>query len=66
MCMPISKLTAKKILKSAGGERISDSAAAELTEMLNTYAYSIAKKAVKLAKHAKRRTVKKADVDLAK
>ncbi len=64
--MTISKLAAKKILKSVGGARISESAAAELCETLNAYAYSIAKKAVKLAKHAKRKTVKKADIDLAK
>ena len=64
--MTISKLTAKKILKSVGGDRIGDSAAVELAETLNAYAYSIAKKAVKLAKHAKRKTVKKADVELAR
>lgn len=64
--MTISRMTAKKILKSVGGDRISESAAEELASTLNAYAYSIAKKAVKLAKHAKRKTVKKADVDLAK
>ncbi len=64
--MSISKMTAKKILKSVGGDRISDSAATELAETLNAYAYSIAKKAVKLAKHARRKTVKKADVELAR
>ena len=64
--MTISKQTAKRILKSAGADRISDSAATELSETLNAFAYSVAKKAVKLAKHAKRKTVKKADVELAK
>ncbi len=64
--MSISKMTAKRILKSVGGDRISDSAAMELSETLNAYAYSIAKKAVKLAKHAKRKTVQKSDVELAR
>ena len=63
--MPISAQTAKKILKSSGAERIGDDAANELAEMLNAIAYSVAKKAVKLAKHANRKTVKKADVRLA-
>ncbi|MCL5239495.1 MAG: NFYB/HAP3 family transcription factor subunit [Candidatus Marsarchaeota archaeon] len=64
--MTISKLTAKKILKSVGGARISESAAMELSETLNAYAYSIARKAVKLAKHARRKTVKSSDIRLAK
>lgn len=64
--MSISKLTAKKILKSAGADRISDDASTELSELLNKFAYSVAKKAVKLSKHAGRKTVKKSDVQLAK
>jgi histone H3/H4 len=64
--MPITKLTAKKILKDVGAERVSESAAAELAGILNRLAYQMAKKAVKLAAHAKRQTVKKADIELAK
>lgn len=64
--MPIRKISLKKILKDAGAVRISDSAVVELSELVNGYAYSIAKKAVKLAAHAKRKTVKKDDIDLAK
>ncbi len=64
--MPITKLTAKKILKDVGAERVSESAAAELAVILNRLAYQMAKKAVKLAAHAKRQTVKKADIELAK
>jgi histone H3/H4 len=64
--MTITKQTAKRILKSVGAERISESAAVELSETLNAIAYSIAKRAVKLAKHAKRKTVKKADIKLAR
>ncbi len=64
--MAISKLTARKILKDAGAERVSDSAALELSELVDRYAYSLAKKAVSLAAHAKRKTIQKADIDLAK
>ncbi len=62
----ITKLTAKKILKNAGAGRVSDSAASELARALNVFGYQIAKKAVKLAAHAKRHTVKKADIELAR
>ena len=63
--MSISKQSAKKILKEAGAKRVSDSAALELADILNKHAYSIAKKASKLALHAKRATVKKEDIELA-
>lgn len=63
--MPITKRSARKILKESGAKRVSDSAALELADVLNRLAYSIAKKAVRLALHAKRETVKKSDVELA-
>jgi histone H3/H4 len=64
--MPITILTVKKILKDAGAERISDDAAEELAEVVNRFAFGTAKKAVRLAAHAKRKTVKKIDIELAK
>ncbi|MCL4365033.1 MAG: NFYB/HAP3 family transcription factor subunit [Candidatus Marsarchaeota archaeon] len=63
--MPITKQSAKKILRETGAKRVSDSAAMEFADILNKYAYSIANKAAKLASHAKRTTVKKEDVELA-
>ena len=63
--MAITKQSAKKILREAGAKRVSDSAALAFADMLNKYAYSIAKKASKLSLHAKRTTVKKVDVELA-
>ena len=59
-------MTAKKILIESGAKRVSDDAAAELADTLNKIAYSISSKAVKLSAHAKRTTIKKSDVDLAK
>lgn len=64
--MTLSKQAAKRILKSVGAERISESATRELSETVNAFAYSVAKRAVKLAKHARRKTVKKADIELAR
>ena len=64
--MSITRVAAKRILKDAGAERVSDEAATELAEVVNKYAYSIAKKAVNLSAHARRKTVKKADIDLAR
>ncbi len=65
LSMRISKQTAKNILRDAGAVRVGDDAAEELTDAVNTYAYRIAQKAVKLAAHAKRETIKKSDVELA-
>ncbi len=64
--MRISKLTAKRILKDSGANRVSDDAADALADLMTTFSYSVAKKAVMLAEHAKRKTVSKADVELAK
>lgn len=66
LIMSITRVTAKRILKDAGAERVGDDAAEELAEAVNKYAYSLAKKAVSLSAHAKRKTIKKADIDLAK
>ena len=63
--MYISKSTAKKILKEAGATRVSDEALAEFYESINKIAYSIASKSVKLAKHAKRKTLEASDIKLA-
>ena len=64
--MRITKGTAKKIFKDAGADKVSDEAVSELCEILTKYAYDISNKAVKFAAHAKRKTIKKSDVQLAK
>jgi histone H3/H4 len=64
--MPITKPIAKRILKESGPVKVSDEAVNEFVDTLNAYAYRIARKAAKLAKHAKRKTLKKEDIDLAK
>ncbi|MGC8676491.1 MAG: histone [Candidatus Micrarchaeia archaeon] len=64
--MPIAKQTARRILLDAGAKRVSEGAAEAFADSLNRFAYALASKAVKLAKHAKRKTIEKDDIALAK
>jgi histone H3/H4 len=63
--MYISQGTVKKILKEAGANRISLEASEEMRKYLNKLAFKTAEKAVRLSKHAKRKTVEMSDVRLA-
>jgi len=55
-----------ELIKKAGAERVSEDAAKALAEYLIDTGFEIAQESVKLARHAGRKTVKKADVELAK
>lgn len=57
--------TLERILKKAGAERISLSAAEELRITLIGIVEKIAKDAIAFATHAKRTTIKKEDIELA-
>lgn len=63
--MYISRSLAKRILKSAGAGRVSDSALTIFQTRMNRVAYDVAEKSVRLAKHAKRRTIGESDIKLA-
>ena len=54
-----------RLLKKSGAERVSDESADELRRIIEDIATEIAKNAVDMAKHAKRKTVKAEDVKLA-
>lgn len=54
-----------RLLKNAGASRISEEAKIELAKVLEQEAEMIAQDAIKLAKHAGRKTVKADDIILA-
>ncbi len=63
--MYISEHTVKKILKQAGAARVTVKASMELQKYINRTAFDVAQKAVRLSKHAKRKTVDASDIKLA-
>lgn len=54
-----------RLLKNAGANRVSEDAKVELTNILEEIGINVAEEAVKLAKHAGRKTVKASDIVLA-
>ena len=55
----------EKILKQCGAERVSDKAKIALKDVIEEKAEKIAEKAVRLANHAGRKTIKASDIKLA-
>jgi histone H3/H4 len=55
----------ERIMKKAGAERISMDAITSLAEILEDIGIKITIEAIELAKHAKRKTIKKEDIKLA-
>ncbi len=54
-----------RIIKKAGAERVSESAAKELAKSLEDVGIRIAKEAIDYAMHAGRKTVKAEDIEIA-
>ena len=54
-----------RIFKNAGAQRVSDDADVALEKVLEQWAEDVSSRAVKLAKHAGRKTVKASDIELA-
>ena len=53
-----------RLIKNAGAERISDDAKVALTKVLEEIGTDISVDAIKVAKHAGRKTVKASDIDI--
>ncbi|MCW7071977.1 MAG: histone family protein [Candidatus Methanospirareceae archaeon] len=58
--LPIAPVT--RIVRNAGAERVSEDASQALVEVLEEYGEEVAERAVALAKHAGRKTVKREDI----
>ncbi len=55
----------ERIIRKAGADRVSEGARDILAEILEEYGIKISREAITLAKHAKRTTVKREDIELA-
>ncbi|MBW6470088.1 MAG: histone family protein [Methanosarcinaceae archaeon] len=55
----------ERLIRSAGAHRVSETAGIALAEILEQYGLEISTEAIKLAQHAKRKTVKAEDIKLA-
>ena len=54
----------KRILSNANAERVSDDAVKALADVLIEYGASVADKAVKVCKHAGRKTINAGDINI--
>lgn len=55
----------ERILRKAGAQRVSTKAAVAFADIMSNVSEEIAKEAVRLSKHAKRKTIKAEDIKLA-
>jgi len=62
----LPKAPVEKIIREAGARRVSEGAAVELAEVLEKIGGDISARALKLAKHAGRKTVTASDIKLAR
>ncbi len=54
----------ERLARKAGAERISADAVKAISDILEEYAEQVARRAVKYTKYAKRKTIKREDIEL--
>ena len=64
--MPLPIASVEKLIRKAGAHRVSKGAAKELASYLEDVATEIAREAVTLSVHARRKTVKAEDIKLSR
>ncbi len=55
----------EKLLKHTGADRVSEDAKEKLRDVLEEYAFELGKQASQFAEHAKRKTIRGTDIQLA-
>jgi histone H3/H4 len=57
-----AKARVERVIRDAGAERVSGDAVEYLNKQLEAYCYTLARSAVDIARHAKRKTIKDTDI----
>jgi histone H3/H4 len=57
-----AKARVERVIRDSGADRVSGDAVENLNKQLEAYCYTLAKSAVEIARHAKRKTVKDTDI----
>lgn len=57
-----AKARVERVIRDSGADRVSGDAVENLNKQLEAYCYTLAKSAVEMARHAKRKTVKDTDI----
>ncbi|MCD4740598.1 histone family protein [archaeon] len=61
----LPKAAVERLIRRAGAKRVSDSAVVELSELLEDFADDVSTQALRLARHASRKTVTGEDIKIA-
>ena len=57
-----AKARVERLIRDAGADRVSSDAVDNLNKQLEAYCYTLAKSAIDMARHAKRKTIKDTDI----